>query len=159
MLRVFKAIRRHRFAAALMLAAFYTLCILAPHAAVALGGDPHCLKDAAVASHVHAATAKAEPHAHAGAMHQHDHRTVHTGQRQSQQSDGQGSDGQGSGSQGPDGQGKNHGTCCGLFCVTAIAFDVAVVLPSPPPVAVTTLLLEEACAGRGPTRINRPPIA
>jgi hypothetical protein len=146
MLRVFKAIRRHRCAAALALAVLYAFCILAPHTAVALGGDPHCLKDATGAFHVHAAQAKAEPHAHAGAMHQHGDGTIH---RHSDNGLPQHSDT----------DGKNGGTCCGLFCITAIALDVAVVLPSPPPVSLATLRFEEAHAGRGPTRINRPPIA
>lgn len=146
---VFKAIRRHRFAAALALAAFYALCSLAPHAAVALGAEPHCLIDAPVASHVHAA--KAEPnahpsHGHTGGMHQHADGTVH---RHSG----------GSLPQHSDGHDKNGATCCGLFCITAIALDVAVMLPpAPPPVTLAALGRDEALAGRGPVRINRPPI-
>jgi hypothetical protein len=148
MTTVFKAVRRHRFAAALALAVFYALCILAPHAAVALGGDPHCLKDAPVAAHVHAAKAEAQPHAHAGAMHQHGDGTAHRHSdsgvpKQSDTND------------------KNHSaTCCGLFCITAIALDVATVLPPPPPpVTLAALGRNEAHAGQGPVRINRPPIA
>jgi hypothetical protein len=151
MTTVFKAVRRHRFAAALALAVFYALCILAPHAAVALGGDPYCLKDAPVAAHVHAA--KAEPHAHAGAMHQHGDGTVH------RHSDSGLADK--SLPQQSDTNDKNHSaTCCGLFCITAIAFDVATVLPPPPPpVTLAALGRDEAHAGQGPVRINRPPIA
>jgi hypothetical protein len=146
MTTVFKAIRRRRFAAALALAAIYALCILAPHAAVALGADAHCLNEAPIAAHVHAA--KAEPHAHAGATHQHADGTVHRHAdsnvpKQSDTND------------------KNHAaTCCGLFCLTAIALDVAVMLPPPPPpVTLAALGRDEAHAGRGPVRINRPPIA
>jgi hypothetical protein len=143
MTTVFKAIRRHRFAVALALAVTYALCVLAPHAAVALGADAHCLNEAPVAAHVHAA--KAEPHA--GAMHQHGDGTVH---RHSDSSLPQHSDG----------NDKNHAaTCCGLFCITAIAADVVVMLPPPPPVTLAALGRDEAHAGRGPTRINRPPIA
>jgi hypothetical protein len=151
MTRLFKAIRRHRFAAALALAVFYALCILAPHAAVALGGDAHCLKDAPVAAHVHAA--KAEPHAHPGAVHQHGDGTVH------RHSDSGLADK--SLPQQSDTNDKNHSaTCCGLFCITAIALDVAAVLPPPPPpVTLAALGRDEAHAGRGPARINRPPIA
>jgi len=153
MTTVFKAVRRHQFAAALALAVFYALCILAPHAAVALGGDPHCLKDAPVAAHIHGAKAEAEPHAHAGAMHQHGDGTVH------RHSDSGLADS--SPPQQSDTNDKNHSaTCCGLFCITAIAFDVATVLPPPPPpVTLAALGRDEADAGQGPVRINRPPIA
>ena len=150
MTTVFKAIRRRRFAAALALAVIYALCVLAPHAAVAFGANAPCLNDAPVA-HVHAANAAAEPHRH-GAMHQHGDGTVHRHSdsrladnsipRQSDSSD------------------RNHENCCGLFCLTAIALDVAVMLPPPPPpVTLAALGRDEAHAGRGPVRINRPPIA
>jgi hypothetical protein len=157
MTRVFKAVSRHRFAAALALAVFYALCILAPHAAVALGGDAHCFNDAPVAAHVHAAKAKAEPHAHAGGMHQHGDGTVH---RHSGSSLADSSLADNGLPQPSDTGDKNHGaTCCGLFCITAIALDVAVMLPPPPPVTLAALGRDEAHAGRGPVRINRPPIA
>jgi hypothetical protein len=147
---IFKAIRRRRFAAALALAVIYALCVLAPHAAVALGANAPCLDDAPVAAHVHAA--KSEPHAHAGGMHRHGDGSIHRhsdsrladngNPRQSDSSD------------------RNHETCCGLFCLTAIALDVAMVLPPPPPpVTLAALGRDEAHAGRGPVRINRPPIA
>jgi hypothetical protein len=158
MTTVFKAIRRRRFAAALALAVIYALCVLAPHAAVALGANAPCLDDAPIAAHLHAAKATAEPHVH-GEMHRHGDgmrrlgaETVHRHSnsrlvdnsvpRQSDNSD------------------KNHETCCGLFCLTAIARDVAMVLPPPPPsVTLAALGRDEAHAGRGPVRINRPPIA
>jgi hypothetical protein len=151
MTTVFKAVRRRRFAAALALAVIYALCVLAPHATVALGANAPCLNDAPVAAHVHAAKATAEPHGH-GEMHRHGDGTVHRHSdshladnsipRQSDTSD------------------KNHETCCGLFCVTAIALDAATVLPPPPPpVTLAALGRDEAHAGRGPVRINRPPIA
>jgi hypothetical protein len=147
---IFKAIRRRRFAAALALAVIYALCVLAPHAAVALGANAPCLDDAPVAAHVHAA--KSEPHAHAGGMHRLGDGSIHRhsdsrladngNPRQSDSSD------------------RNHETCCGLFCLTAIALDVATVLPPPPPpVTLAALGRDEAHAGRGPVRINRPPIA
>jgi hypothetical protein len=147
---VFKAIRRRRFAAALALAVIYALCVLAPHAAVALGANAPCLNDAPGAAHVHAAKATAEPHGH-GEMHRHGDGTVHRHSnsrladnsvpRQSDSSD------------------RNHESCCGLFCLTAIALDVAMVLPPPPPpVTLAALGRDEAHAGRGPVRINRPPI-
>jgi hypothetical protein len=148
---VFKAIRRRRFAAALALAVIYALCILAPHAAVALGGDPHCLRDAPVAAHVHAAKATAEPHGH-GEMHRHGDGIVHRHSNISLADD--------SIPRQSDTNDKNHETCCGLFCLTAIALDVAMVLPPPPPpVTLAALGRDEAHAGRGPVRINRPPIA
>jgi hypothetical protein len=151
MTTVFQAVRRRRFAAALVLAVIYALCVLVPHAAVALGADAHCLDETPVAAHVHAA--KAEPHAHAGAMHQHGDGTVH---RHSNSSLADSSLPQHS-----DGNDKNHAaTCCGLFCITAIALDVATALPPPPPpVTLAALGRDEAHAGRGPVRINRPPIA
>jgi hypothetical protein len=159
MTTVFKVVRRRRFAAALALAVIYALCVLAPHAAVALGADPHCLKDVPVAAHVHAA--KAEPHEHA--MHQHgDGMRQHGADTVHRHSNGLANGlADSSVPKQSDTNDKNHAaTCCGLFCLTAIALDVAVMLPPPPPpVTLAALGRDEAHAGRGPIRINRPPIA
>lgn len=129
--------KRFRRKAALTLALLYGFCILAPHAAMALTNNAaHCLDDH-VAAHVHNDPAAQQPHLHAdgsahqGAPHQHS-----------------------------GGDKKSHsGSCCGLFCVTAIAQEPGLALAAPPPAVATTPSLDYILAGRGPGRINRPPIA
>jgi hypothetical protein len=54
---------------------------------------------------------------------------------------------------------ETHGNCCGLFCVTAIAHAAPALLAAPVAAGPALPALEQALAGRGPDRINRPPIA
>jgi hypothetical protein len=148
MAKALQAVRRHRFTAALGLAVAYLFCVLAPSAALALGGSAHCLTDVPVAAHVHAAKAKAEPHAHAAATtHRHGDGTVH------HHAD------KGAPPQPATDDHAAGANCCGLFCITAIALDPAVMLPQPPAVLPEAPRLAEEHAGSGPDRINRPPIA
>jgi hypothetical protein len=134
-----------RVKAAIVLAVLYVLCILAPAVAFALSDNPavaHCLTEGHVGVHDHGAQ-----HEHGGKLHVHGDGTAH------QHHD----DGVASQSSGNDGKAA-IATCCGLFSVVAIAgepvpsfgFDslASVVLPA----------LGEALSGRGPERINRPPI-
>src|SRR4051812_20887985 len=103
--------KRFRLKAALALTVIYALCILAPHAALALGnGAAHCLTEEMPAAHVH----RAQPvsHAHAdGTVHTHGAPAAH------RHADTDGAPVH----KHPDPDGKNHsGTCCGVFCISAI---------------------------------------
>jgi hypothetical protein len=135
-----------RAKAATALAALYVLCILAPAVAFALSDDPaiaHCLTEGHVGIHDHGAKAE-----HDGKLHVHADGTAHQHHDDGAAPQPSGNDGKAA-----------MATCCGLFSVVAIpgeplpsfGFDrlASVVLP----------VLADALAGRGPDRINRPPIA
>ena len=139
------ATKTFRMKAAVVLAALYALCILAPSAAFALSDNPavaRCLTEDHVGVHVQVSThddgGKAHVHAD-GAAHEH-----------------------------PDGAAPppsaNDGkaavaACCGLFSVVAIPGEPDLGLGLYSPASVVVPALAEALSGRGPDRINRPPIA
>jgi hypothetical protein len=137
--------RTFRVKAAITLAALYALCILAPAAAFAFSDNPavaHCLTEGHVGVHEHSGK-----HDQDGKVHVHADGTAH------QHHD------DGAAQQPPGDDGKSPmATCCGLFSVVAIPGEpvpslgfyslASVVLPPP----------GEALSGRGPERINRPPI-
>ena len=139
--------KRFRLRAALGLAALYAFCVLAPHAALALGNNAaHCLTDDHTAAHVHKAPAATTAHTHAdGSLHHHPARAAHddAGNLPHKNSDA---------------DGKSHsGNCCGLFCFSAITLDPGVTLPAPPAFATEAPGPDDALAGRGPDRLKRPP--
>jgi hypothetical protein len=146
--------RRLRFRAATALVALYAVCILAPHAAMALSALPgHCLTDAT--AHVHATGAPA--HTHAGnAGHHHDghHHAIpaHDAQAPHDHADA-------GTPHKHDGKGQSSTNCCGVFCVSAMGCEPQAVSAPAPVVSVSLPALDAALAGRGPGRINRPPIA
>ena len=137
--------RTFRVKAAIVLAALYALCILALAAAFAFSDNPavaHCLTEGHVGVHEHSGK-----HDHGGQAHVHADGTTH------QHHD------DGAAPQPPGGDGKAPmATCCGLFSVVAIPGEpvpslgfyslASVVLPAP----------GATLSGRGPERINRPPI-
>ena len=133
-----------RVKAAIVVAVMYALCILAPAVAFAFSNNPavaHCLTEDHVGVHDHGSKHAAKLHVHAdGSTHQHHD--------------------DGAVPEPADDDGKwAIATCCGLFSVVAIpvepipSFDfyslASVVLP----------VVGEALSGRGPERINRPPIS
>jgi len=141
--------KRLRLRAALVLVALYALCILAPHAAMAFGnGAAHCLTEDMSAAHVHRAKAEPVSHTHAdGVVHTHGDQAPH------KHADGSAPH------KNSDADGKNHGgTCCGLFCVSAIALDADMALAAPLAHSLNLPGLHESLAGRGPDRLIRPPI-
>jgi hypothetical protein len=142
--------RTFRVKAAIMLAALYALCVLAPAAAFAFSNNPaaaHCLTEGHVGVHNQAQHNQAQ-HNHADQVHVHADGTAH------QHHD------HGTAPQPSNDDGKSPmATCCGLFSVVAIPggpvpslefYSLASVVLPPP---------GEALSGRGPERINRPPIA
>jgi hypothetical protein len=146
-----------RVKAAAVLAALYALCILAPSAAFAFSNNPsvaHCLIEGHSASAVHDhGTAAAQDHGtavhdHGGKVHVHADGTTHQ-----HHDDGQVP-------KSPSGGGKaDVATCCGLFSVVAIAGEPDLILGSSGHASVLRPPLREALSGRGPERINRPPIS
>jgi hypothetical protein len=135
-----------RIRAAIVLAALYALCILAPAAAFVFSNNPtiaHCLTEGHVGVHN-----QAGQHDHGGKVHVHADGTTH------QHHD----DGAAPQPSGDDGK-SPMATCCGLFSVVAIPGEP---VPSLEFYSVASVVLPppgEALSGRGPERINRPPIA
>jgi hypothetical protein len=134
-----KAFRRK---AAIAFAALYALCVLAPAVALAFVDGPtavHCLTD----QH-----GMARAHDHEGTVHGHADGTAH------RHHDGGGAH------EHSEADGKSHaGNCCGLFCLTALAGDAIAALSTPVRFTLTAPAPDDRLTGRGPDRINRPPIA
>jgi hypothetical protein len=134
-----------RVKAAIVLAALYALCVLAPAAAFALSNNPaigHCLTEGHVSVHEHGAK-----HEHGGKLHVHADGTTH-------QHHDDGTAPQPS---------RNDGTaaiatCCGLFSVVAIPGEPVPSFEFDSLASVVLPVVGEALSGRGPERINRPPI-
>jgi hypothetical protein len=131
--------KRFRLKAAAVLAALYAVCVLAPHAALAVTQvAAHCLTDASDAAHMHAPSTVAK-HVHADGS-EHDH----GGAAPERHSDADGK--------------TPVEACCGVFCVTALPHEPDLALATP----LAARQIEPGAfyqlAGRGPDRINRPPI-
>jgi hypothetical protein len=128
-----------RVRAAIALAALYTLCILAPSAAFAFSASPgvaHCLIEGHVGVHDHGG----KVHVHAdGSAHHHDH----------------------DGAAPPPGDDEKSrvASCCSLFSVVAIPGEPGLSLGLYNPASTVLPALTDTLSGRGPERINRPPIA
>jgi hypothetical protein len=128
-----------RAKAAIVLAALYLLCILAPSAAFAFSANPgvaHCLTEGHVGVHDHGG----KVHVHAdGTAHHHDH--------------------DGAASPSGDDEKSRVATCCSLFSVVAIAGEPGLSLGLYSPASTVVPVLADDLSGRGPERINRPPIS
>jgi hypothetical protein len=135
------ALRRRATA---LLAVVYLACVIAPPVALALGDSgvaADCLFDhdhEVVAAHVHA-DGNVHRHADASAIaHDHDNGLG----RDDHESDGK----------------SRAGTCCGLFSLSATLSDTAFRIDAPLRSQPVSPRLAESLAGRGPDRVNRPPI-
>jgi len=128
-----------RVKAAIVLAALYMLCILAPSAAFAFSASPgvaHCLIEGHVGIHDHGD----KVHVHAdGTAHHHDH----------------------DGAAAPSGEDEKSrvASCCSLFSVVALPGEPGLSLGLYNPASIVLPVLADTLSGRGPERINRPPIA
>jgi len=129
-----------RTRATIFVALAYAFCVLAPSAALAFTNAPtafHCLSelDAMNAPSPHDDAS----HAHINGAHHHDE-------------DGT--------SNHPSGLGdKGHiGSCCGLFCMSALAQDFGMTLVAPALAALTLPVTVHDLAGCEPSRLLRPPI-
>ncbi len=140
--------RTARLWAAIVLGALYVLAIVAPAAAMAFGTGEHpahCLTDEqlgvtrvqpAAGGHVHA-DAHARTHVDA------DGRTHHY---------------DGANHPAPSDRDHDPAACCGLFGLTAMAVDPHLELGAPSRHSSIVALSFDKLTGRGPDRINRPPI-
>jgi hypothetical protein len=128
-----------RIRAAIATMLLYAVCILAPSAACAFDMVAHCLAGPFGAAHVHQAGAKS-------AVHHNEGTSIHSGAGKLDPHSDANEKGRG-------------GSCCGLFCVTAIAHEPGVAAPVPPAIGSTGPGIAYELTGRGPDRINRPPIA
>ena len=128
-----------RVKAAVVLAALYMLCILAPSAAFAFSASPgvaHCLTAGHVGIHDHGG----KVHVHAdGTAHHHDH--------------------DGAAPPSGDDEKSRVASCCSLFSVVALPGEPGPSLGLYSPGSTVLPVLADALSGRGPERINRPPIA
>ena len=112
----------------------------------------HCLIEATPA-HVH--TAKTPAHAHAGNAGHHDHAAhVHGAPAAHDHANAAGS----TPHKHNDGKGHPSTNCCGVFCLSAIGCEPQAIAAPAPVAAPSVDPLDEPLAGRGPGRINRPPI-
>jgi hypothetical protein len=139
--------RTLRLRAAITLALAYALCVLVPPVALAFmdgAAVVHCLttrhqhRTAAVNTHdvdTHAHHTTADNHGGASA---HDHDSHH-----------------GSGAQ-TDGQAGIN--CCGIFCLSAMPMSPAPDVSPPARIVSLVSAIDHGIAGRGPDRIDRPPI-
>jgi hypothetical protein len=140
-----------RVRAAIVIAALYGLCILAPAAPYAYSNKPavsHCLIENHVGvhnsggMHDHGAA-----HDHGGTVHVHADGSAH------QHHD------EGTSPQHTDDDKARVASCCGLFSVVAIAGEPSPSLRLYSLASVVLPVVGEALSGRGPERINRPPIS
>jgi hypothetical protein len=140
------ATKTFRSKAAIVLAALYALCILAPSAAFAFSDNPavaHCLIADHVGVHV-----QGGKHDHGGKAHVHGDGVAHEHNH----------DGAAPPPAGDDGKAA-VASCCSLFSVVAIPGQADLSLGLYSPASLVAPALGEARSGRGPDRINRPPIA
>jgi hypothetical protein len=134
-----------RVKAAIVLAALYTLCILAPAVAFALSDNPavaHCLTEGHVGVHDHGAK-----HEHGRKLHVHADGTAHQHHDDGAVPQPSRDDGKAA-----------IASCCGLFSVVAIPGEPVPSFGLDSLASVVLPVLDEALSGRGPERINRPPI-
>ena len=125
-----------RVKAAIVLAALYALCILAPAAAFAFSASPgvaHCLTEGHVGMHDHG-----KVHVHTdGTAHHHEH----------------------GGAAPPSDEKSRVASCCSLFSVVALPGEPGLSLGLYSPASIELPVPTDTLSGRGPERINRPPIA
>jgi hypothetical protein len=138
---------------AITFACAYLMCVLAPPVALAFADGAAALQCLSGNHHHKAAMAQpdaVEPHHHHGDGHSHAGAAHHHATQHHHEA------GYDAGHDGSDGNAA-PASCCGLFCVSAMPADrVPVVVPVRG--ALTSIVAsDEAFAGRGPVRIDRPP--
>jgi hypothetical protein len=134
--------------AAIVVGALYALCVIAPAPAMAFGADAHpvhCFTDEQLGrAHVHQAAAG---HAHTDV-----HAKTHV------HADGTPYHHDGAHHPAPSNKGNDPAACCGLFGLTAMAVDPQLDFGVPSRHSAILPVSFEELTGRGPDRINRPPI-
>jgi hypothetical protein len=137
--------KRGRIRAAIASAAIYAACVAAPP--IALGSA-----DSAAAAHCLTDDNRGLAHMHAqgdvpGVVHTHDDGTVHEHANDAVPVNDDESE-----------QTKQAASCCGLFCFAAVTHELDPAVGGPLHVSSVLPVLDEHLDGRGPNRINRPPI-
>lgn len=120
----------------------YVACVLAPTAALAFTASPasfHCLAEL---------TGLSAPTADDGHSHTHAHGAV-------QQNDQSGVADHQSGT----GSKIDDGSCCGLFCVSALSHDPGLTFGVSTPASPVSSPVSRGLIGRAPSPLHRPPIA
>lgn len=138
--------------AAIAIAVVYAFCVLAPAGALAVVASPtvfHCIGDLSAkpapvvqqtAAHVHGD----------GSTHQHGQVSLDHGSH----------DQSGAADHHSDAGEKSHaGTCCGLFCVSALAHDPGLTFGVSTPASSSVATVTKGLHGRAPGPLHRPPIA
>lgn len=139
---MFSLTKNLRKRAAILIAVAYAFCVMAPTAALAVVNSPtvfHCLT--ATDGVANAAERDSAALAHADAAdHQHGENNVadHHSSK--------------------DGN-PNAGSCCGLFCVSALAHDPGLTFVQTAPASAAVATLANGLTGRAPGPLHRPPIA
>jgi hypothetical protein len=136
--------RRRRIRAAIASAAIYAACVVAPPIALAFA-------DSAVAAHCLTEDNRGLADRHAqgdapGVVHAHDDGTMHEHSNDAAPGSDEGE------------QTKQAASCCGLFCFVAVTGDLNLGVGQPAHASSVLPVLDEHLDGRGPDRINRPPI-
>ncbi len=133
--------------AAIAIAVAYAFCVLAPAGALAAVSNPtvfHCIGEM---------SAKASSAAQHGAAHTHDDGGEHHHGQVDHDQSGAADHHSGAG-------GNPHdGTCCGLFCVAAIAHDPGLTFGVATPASPSVVAAANGLTGRAPGPLHRPPIA
>jgi hypothetical protein len=150
--------RTFRIRAAVLLAAVYALCVLAPAAAFAFATDPalaHCLTEGHVSVHEHGSTV----HVHADGTSHHHQTAGDADHHQHDNGAGHQPDGTAAPAHQGDGDKVPVASCCGLFSVVAIADEFSPRLEFLFHTFLIVPVATDALSGRGPERISRPPIS
>ena len=135
--------KKLRKRAAILIAVAYAFCVMAPTAALAAVHSPtvfHCLTETGGMANAEEHASAAHGHADAVA-HQHDEQ-----------------------SSAPDHHSSNDGkvdtaSCCGLFCVSALAHEPGLTFGLSAPATASVAALANGLNGRAPCPLHRPPIA
>jgi len=140
----------------MLVGVLYALCVVMPSAAVAFGAGEHpvhCLTDQQLGLHVHQyAAGHGQGHAHPHPQ-AHEHAQAHLHAAGAMHRHGE------SRHPGPSDRDNDPAACCGLFGLTAMAVDPQLDLGMGWRKSSIVPLSFAELTGRGPDRINRPPIA
>ena len=140
--------KRIRIRAAVGAAALYAFCVLAPHVALALGNAAHCLTEEHPLAHVHKAGAQAASHAHAGGTAHHHTDTPSAHEKTNSAASDENTGGKAGAS-----------SCCGIFCLSAMAAQADAMLTAPLSFELSHAARSDALTGRDPGPLHRPPIS
>lgn len=138
--------------AALAIAVAYAFCVLAPAGALAVVSSPtvfHCIGEL---------NAKAAPAVLQTAAHVHEDGTSHHHGDSAHGQSGAATHHSDAGDKAHDNQ-EHGGTCCGLFCVSALAHDPGLTFGLSTPATSAAATMANGLTGRAPSPLHRPPKA